>query len=116
MHGEESISIVRSASECYKFYRDTDPRGRWPDPNDWIAQLRRRAEVSRELPLLNPVQQWYPRLLLAVSMWIEAVRPTTEADADELRKQLPRYIGDITPDNIIVGTDGPVLIDFCVKG
>lgn len=116
MTGEESISIVRRGRWVWKQYKPLDPTGRWPSLNDWITQLERRVEVSRTSPQVNPVLQWYSDSLIAVSEWIEPERETTDGDVAGLRYLLPKWIGDITPDNIIVGTDGPVLIDFCVKG
>lgn len=121
MRGEESISIVRRGKWVWKTYRPLDPTGRWPSRAAWRSQLKDRAIISREAGpvLFNPVRRWLPKSLTAVSLFIEASRPSTERDAELMWLYAPKWLGDITPSNIIV-IDSQigelrVLIDFCVK-
>lgn len=114
LRGEESLSIVRRGKWCWKTYKPLDPTGRWPGEHFWRQQLAKRVAASHELPHVNPVRRWYFERGIAVSPWIIAVRETTSEDVAELRNLLPKWIGDVTLRNVIVGERGPVLIDFCV--
>lgn len=122
LRGEESLSIVRRGRWVWKTYKPLDPTGRWPGVYFWREQLTRRAELSRTLvpPLLiNRVRRWFPRELVAVSRFIPAARPTNNADVEYVKVVAPKWIGDITPANIVIMDCGPVavpvLIDFCVN-
>lgn len=116
MTGEESLSIVRRGKWVWKTYKPLDPTGRWPGEFFWRQQLNARADWSRRLPNVNPVRRWFPDTLTAVSLWIEPTRETTASDVAWLRCGLGFGvgIGDVTIRNVIVGDNGPVLIDFCV--
>lgn len=115
LRGEESIRIVRHGKWVWKTYKPLDPTGRWPGEHFWREQLVKRVAASRELPHVNPVVLWFRSSRIAVSQWVEAVRETTTEDAAAMRALLPRWIGDVTTRNIIVGAGGPMLIDFCVR-
>ncbi len=115
LRGEESIRIVRRGKWVWKTYKPLDPTGRWPGEHFWREQLEKRVAASRELPHVNRIICWGSGSLIAVSRFIEAVRETTTEDAAAMRAMLPKWIGDVTPRNVIVGADGPVLIDFCVN-
>jgi len=65
--------------------------------------------------LINPVRRWFPDRLIAVSRFIPAARPTNDADVEYVKLFAPKWLGDVTARNVIVGADGPVLIDFCVR-
>lgn len=117
MTGEESISIVRRHDCAWKTYKELDPTGRWPSRRDWVTQLDRRAVVSR-LTLSVPINRvicWGSGSLIAVSRWLDAVRPTTAEDVAAMKAAAPKWLSDIKPANIIVTESGPVLIDFCVN-
>lgn len=114
LRGEESLSIVRRGRWVWKAYKPLDPTGRWPGEHFWRQQLERRVEWSRRTLNVNPVRRWFPDTLTAVSLWIEPMRETTAGDVAWLRCWLGYGIGDVTPRNVIVGENGPVLIDFCV--
>ena len=115
LRGEESLSIVRRGKWVWKQYKPLDPRGRWPSANAWREQLGARVAASQEIPHINPVRRWFIERGIVVTPWVAAVRETTGHDVAKLRAILPRWIGDVTARNVIVGADGPVLIDFCVN-
>jgi hypothetical protein len=115
MRGQESLSIERRGRWCFKVYKPADPLGVFASPAAWLEQLDTRATLSRQLPHGNPVVLWLRDYRLAVSAWIEAVRPTTADDVDAVRGALPAWIGDVKVDGVIVSQAGPVLIDFRVR-
>lgn len=116
----EAILVVRIGPIVYKLLRPPEFFGTHPNwklrmsRGEWLAEIRRRVDVSHRCPLLNPLL-FCEECNVIVSRFVDGRRPT----ADELQEIHPVTdswrIGDATESNVIISATGPILVDFVTR-
>jgi hypothetical protein len=97
--GGESRDIWKLGPLCFK---------RW-SPRVSAAEVRRRCHISRDIPVCNRLS-YVPWFHWTIARWVHGL-PATHAVCNSLLARYP-VLGDLHPNNVVLTTGGPVVIDF----
>ena len=117
----EAIRVVRVGRWVFKVLRPPESFATHKNPRlrmsgrDTLARWQRMADVSVGRPPLNPLTFIEQRLF--VSRFIEGRHPTPDELQPIVRRVELLRLGvlDVSRENVILGPDGPVVVDWFMK-